>query len=279
MHRPGPHQRTFPWRRALGILVVAAGAYAWGVEPYAIEVTRRTLHAPLDRPLKIAHLTDLHTRGLGRRERKMLAILDSEKPDAIVITGDSVIDGDLFGPRPGLPEDPSYARIAPVLRSLHAPLGVWTVRGNWEVIRHMPGERAFYLRNGVRLLSNEAAELRAGVWVAGLDDARPNVSLASEGIPPGAFVIGLFHSPANFDLVAGKWPLALAGHTHGGQVRIPMVKPFWLPRGSGRYVAGWYESLGSRLYVSRGIGTSTLPIRFLCRPELAILTIEPSSKG
>lgn len=86
-------------------------------------------------------------------------------------------------------------------------------------------------------------------------------------------VIGLFHSPASFDSVAGSWPLALAGHTHGGQIRLPFVKPLWLPEGSGSYVAGWYEGKGSKLYVSRGVGTAMLPLRFLCRPELALITI------
>jgi hypothetical protein len=273
---------TFPTRTSerLALLILAsgllAGLYAWSLEPYWIDLRRLTFDTPLSKPLKVAFLTDLHTYGLGRREAKMLSILDAELPDAILIGGDSVIDGDLAGPPLGLAEDPSYARAAEVLRRLRAPLGVWTVRGNWEVARHVPNERAFYETNGVRFLSNEAAELRSGVWVAGLDDGSPDASIASRHIPPGAFVIALFHSPATFDAVAGRWPLALAGHTHGGQVRLPFLPPLWLPEGSGRYVAGWYESSGSRLYVSRGIGTAMLPIRFLCRPELVSMTIGAS---
>jgi len=270
---------AFPLRRSdrLALLILASGLvatlYAWAVEPYWIEVTRRTFDAPLSKPLKVAHLTDLHTYGLGRGERKMLAILGAERPDAILITGDSVIDGDLFGPPLGMVDDPAYAHVAEVLRRLRAPLGVWAVRGNWELARHVPNERAFYERNGVRLLLNEAAELRPGVWLAGLDNAGPDAAAASRQIPPGSFVIALFHSPSTFAAAAGKWPLALAGHTHGGQVRIPLLPPLWVPEGSGRYVAGWYESGGSRLYVSRGIGTAMLPIRFLCRPELVFVTI------
>ena len=270
---------TLPAKRSdrLALLILVSGLlallYAWAVEPYWIEVSRLTLVAPVSKPLKVAHLTDLHTFGLGRRERGMLSILDAERPDAILITGDSVIDGDLSGPPLGLADDPSYAHAAEVLRRLRAPLGVWSVRGNWEVARHVPNERAFFESNGVRFLSNEAAELRPGVWIAGLDDGSPDPASASRQVPPGAFVIGLFHSPSNFDAIAGKWPLALAGHTHGGQVRLPLLPPFWLPEGSGRYVAGWYESRGSRLYVSRGIGTAMLPIRFLCRPELALMTV------
>lgn len=264
-------------RLALGVLVAGllGALYSWAVEPYWIEVTRHRVHAPVDVPLTIAHIADLHTYGLGRRERRLLAILEKEKPQVIVLAGDNVIDGDLFGPQLGLQEDPSYARAAEVLGRLRAPFGVWTVRGNWENVRHVSDERAFYERNGVRLLLNEARELRSGVWLAGLNDIQSGADATAAGrqIRSDAFVIGLFHSPASFDSVAGKWPLALAGHTHGGQIRLPFLKPLWLPEGSGSYVAGWYEAKGSKLYVSRGIGTAMLPLRFLCRPELALITI------
>jgi uncharacterized protein len=270
--------RVRRWRWALGAAGLLAGLYAWAVEPYWIEVTRHRVPARLEAPLTIAHLTDLHTYGLGRRERGLLALLERERPDAIVITGDTVIDGDLFLPVPGTRDDPAYARAASLLGRLRAPLGVWTVRGNWENVRRTRDERGFYERNGVRLLLNEARELRAGVWLAGFDDIQgsPDLAATARQVPPGVFVVALFHSPAYFDALDGRWPLALAGHTHGGQVRPPLVPPFWLPAGSGRYVGGWYGNGGSRLYVSRGVGTSTLPIRFRCRPEVALITLSPS---
>ena len=112
--------------------------------------------------------------------------------------------------------------------------------------------------------------------MVGLDDAAtgsPDLEIALRGVPPDAFVIALFHSPVYFDQLAARCPLALAGHTHGGQVRIPLVPAFWLPRGSGRYLAGWYRRDAAEMYVSRGIGTSVLPMRFLCRPELAFITV------
>jgi uncharacterized protein len=271
--------RLRPTRAALAVAVFGAGLtlYAWAVEPYWIEVTRHHVQAPLAERVVVAHLTDLHLYGLGRRERKMLALLEREKPDLIVLTGDYVINGDLFAPPPGLPDDPSYARVGPVFDRLRAPLGVYAVRGNWENVRRVKDEAAFYERHGVRLLLDEAREVKPGLWITGLNDTLfdPDLEQGAQGIPPSAFVIAAFHSPEYFDTVAGRWPLALAGHTHGGQVRPPFVPPFWLPAGSGRYLAGWYESKGSRLYVSRGVGTSTLPIRFLCRPEVALITIGP----
>ncbi len=74
--------------------------------------------------------------------------------------------------------------------------------------------------------------------------------------------------------VAGKYDLAFAGHTHGGQVRLPLVGPLWLPPGSGRFVEGWYEEAGTKMYVSRGVGTSVLPVRLLCAPEIAIFDLD-----
>jgi uncharacterized protein len=257
----------------LGVAVVGDASL---LEPDWLEVTRHHYRLPtrsgmlgpanaLSRPLKIAHLSDLHTYGLGRRERRLLALLDEEKPDLIVVTGDTLA-------RRG-----TYEMCGELLSRLHAPLGVWVVRGNWENWRPVKGERAFYASAGVNFLLNEARPVRQDVWLVGLDDpssGAPNLEAALKSVPAGAFTIALFHSPAYFDQVASHCPLALAGHTHGGQVRIPLVPPLWLPRGSGRYLAGWYRHGAAQMYVSRGIGTSILPIRFLCRPELAIITLE-----
>jgi predicted MPP superfamily phosphohydrolase len=221
--------------------------------------------------LTVAHLSDLHVASLGRRESRLLRFLDEERPDVIVITGDSVSDEDVQ-------TDAAYVPVRALLSQLRAPLGVFAVRGNWENWRRLRGERAFYEEAGVTLLVNEAAPVRDDVWVLGLDDAAngtPEPDRARERVPDGVFRIVLFHSPVAFARVAGREELALAGHTHGGQVRIPFLPPLWMPPGADGYVEGWYEKQGTRLYVSRGIGTSIAPVRLFCRPELAIHTLGP----
>ena len=255
----------------LGLVLFAAVWAAW-IEPNWVQVTRHTVPLALERPIEVLHLTDLHTRAIGRRERRLLALIESERPDVIVITGDCpAADGD-------------YDAVRDLVARLHAPLGVFVVRGNWEHWRPLAqaglDEAAFWRTTGARLLVNEAAEVGAGLWVVGFDDwlaGRPDVQAGLAGVPPDAKALALFHSPVFFeDLVnaaPGRVDVALAGHSHGGQVRVPFVGPLWLPAGCGSYSAGWYESGGARLYVGRGLGTSILPVRFLCRPEIALVTL------
>ena len=262
-----PWQRPgFAWRAALVLVLAALVIYGVFVEPFRIEVTHFDIQGAVASPLKIAHLSDLHTRGDGKRERQLLETLDAEKPDVILITGDTV--GRKF----------RYDAPRELYVKLHAPLGVWFVRGNWEIDPPMHHERAFYQDAGVHFLLNESAELRPDIWLIGLDDPYSGVAkldVAMAGVPPDVYKIAMFHSPAFFDRIAGRVNLCLAGHTHGGQVRLPFVKPLWLPRGSGRFLEGWYQENGSEMYVSRGLGWSLLPVRFLSRPEITFITIHP----
>lgn len=253
----------------LAIAIVLLADALW-IEPYRIEVTHFDIQGNVTSPIKIAHLTDLHTNGLGRRERRVLSILDEEKPDIILITGDSLSAW-----------DPSYAEVQEVYEKLHAPLGVWFVRGNFENWKMVPHERAFYASSGVHLLLNAGALVRPDLWLAGVDDpftGKPNQDTALAGAPPDAFKILMFHAPAYFDEVAGRVNLCLAGHTHGGQVRVPFMAPIWMPKGCWPYVSGWYQSGNTKMYVNRGVGMSMFPIRFDCRPEVAILTILTETK-
>jgi uncharacterized protein len=270
------------WRfRSLGrlifagyLLLAAVGVYGFWIEPYSIEVTRHRFPAPVTRPVKIAQVSDLHTRGYSGRERRLLEILDAEKPDAVILTGDYItVRSDWY-------------RVRDVLARFKAPLGVWVVRGNWEDTNTLEQEArprvndelAFYREAGVRLLVNESAKLTDGVWIAGFDDAlkgTPDIGKALAGIPAGAFRLAAFHSPVLFDALTGQVDLALAGHTHGGQVRFPGIGHLYLPPGSGRFLQGWYEAGSSRMYVSRGIGTTLIDMRLLCPPELPIFELVP----
>lgn len=241
-------------------------SYALWIEPFWIEVNRHSVQARVLSPLRIAHLSDLHVRGFGRRELKTLSLLASEKPDAILITGDSIA------------EDGNYSALREFLQRLKAPLGVWATRGNWEHWRPNENEADFYTSTHVNWLDNAAAPLRQDVWVIGLDDSlagNPDLKAALSDVPTHVYKIGMIHSPDFFDRMGQSFDLTLAGHTHGGQLRLPFLPPPWLPEGSGRYVWGWYENEAQKMYVNRGLGNSIIDARFLARPEIAVFDLVP----
>jgi len=143
--------------------------------------------------------------------------------------------------------------------------------------------RTFYNNAGVALLVNEGGRIGRGLdtlSLIGVDDpfsGYANLGVSLRGMQRTPFAILLTHSPEIFmkaDLI--KFDLVLAGHTHGGQVRLPGIGALWLPAGSEPFESGWFDGQYARMYVTRGIGTSTLPVRLFCRPELALITLKRS---
>ena len=262
---PSGHKLAIALGTAALLGPVALVLYAFFVEPYSVELTHHALAGGVSQPLRIAHLTDLHSSGFGTREREVVSLVERAAPDLIVVTGD-VADGGSLEPTREL------------FQHLRAPLGVWVVRGNVEHARALADDRAFYKSVGARLLENEGVAVRDDVWLLGLDDPATGHLDLTEALahaPAAAYKVALFHAPDHFADVAGLFNLGLAGHTHGGQVRLPGFGPLWLPPNGRTHVQGWYTKNRSQLYVSRGIGTTYVPARFLSRPEVPIIEIRP----
>jgi predicted MPP superfamily phosphohydrolase len=240
--------------------------YGFLIEANWIEVTRHEVTASVSRPIKIAHLTDLHIRSVRYREKKLLQLLEAEKPDLIVVTGDSVSDNE------------DYIPVDQVLKQLRAPLGVWVIEGNWDRWHPRPVTSPARDQGDLHFLNNASRRVSPEIELFGFVDGLIGVAdptlVRKEN--DHLFRIALIHSPADFDRIFSHFDLVFGGHTHGGQIRLPFLKPVYLPNGSGSYVAGWYEKSNSKMYVSRGIGNSLIEARFLCRPELAILTLIPA---
>ncbi|MEK6705859.1 MAG: metallophosphoesterase [Bdellovibrionota bacterium] len=259
------------WRPRLIIVLVPAFLfiYARWIEPNWIEVTEHRIPAKVDRPLKILQLSDVHTNGLATRELKVLRIIKQQKPDAIVISGDTAPDGG------------NWSGARAFLERLRAPLGVFLIRGNWEHWNPDSAELQMYRDAGITFLNNDSRQISRKVWIVGIDDpfaGSPDLQqafLQVPHIPNDVFKIVLFHSPAYFDSIKQHIDLGLSGHTHGGQVRLPFFRPFFLPDGSGDYLAGWYNKGSSRMYVSRGVGNSIAEFRFYCRPEISVFFLDP----
>jgi hypothetical protein len=270
---------------ALAATASLAGAalLAWTVivEPGQLVVRETRVRSPRwpagRPPLRIAVLTDLHVgsfrNGVDRLE-EVVARTNAEKPDLVVVLGDLVIHGVMAG-RFVDPET-TAARLA----GLHAPGGVVAVLGNHDWWLGGERVRAALERAGIRVLENDAIPVAEGArrfWVAGLADlwTRPvSIPRALARVPAGEPVLLLTHSPDVFPDVPPRVALTLAGHTHGGQVALPIVGRLIVPSRYGqRYAQGLVIEDGRALFVSPGIGTSLLPVRFGVPPEISMVTL------
>ncbi len=275
-----------PWITRRRFIVSAAGAVSAAalgdallIEPTAIDVTRHDVPVPGLPPalhgLRVACLTDVHLHGgVSPAARGALEILERERPDVVVLIGDICNHED------DLPVLTAWAREA------RGTAATFATFGNWEHdagIDRATAERA-YGQAGVELLYNSAgrASVRgATLTVVGLDDpvlGHPDLGAGLATVRAGDPTLWVVHAPGWVEEVprdvAPQPSAILAGHTHGGQVRLPFWTPY-TPRGSGRFVAGWYRDTIRPLYVSRGIGTITLRARLFCPPELPIFTLIP----
>ena len=262
-------------KKVLTILAVAASLALHGcfVEPYWLKVTRLDLPSQARAPglegLTVVFLADLHLKSESdRRGRWVLKQLEEIRPDLILVGGDTL-------------DDPAnYAAVIQHLSAYRARLGIFVVPGNWEYWTHLDLARMRddLAKAGVTLLRNERQVLPlpgGAVEILGVDDncsGHDDLPRTLKDSDAKRYRIVLTHAPAVFDDAAPRGiDLTLAGHTHGGQIIVPCLGPCWLPHGSGSYVRGRYDRGDSMLFVTSGVGTSVLPVRFNCRPEIVVI--------
>lgn len=273
--------------------VLLAGLFALGLDAVCIEPARlvvRDVEVRLPgwptalHGLRVAVLSDLHAGAphLGAdRRREIVARTNAARPQLVVLLGDYVVGGE---PGSRFVEPEVLAR---ELADLRAPLGVVAVLGNHDWWYDGPRVRRALEAAGVRVLENDAVAVEVAtpggsvrLWMAGLGDQwtrRVDVAGALRAVPPDEPVLLLTHNPDVFPAVPARVTLTLAGHTHGGQVRLPVVGTPVVPSRYGRrYAAGLVVEGGRRLFVTPGLGTSILPVRFRVPPEISLLTLQPS---
>lgn len=247
--------------------VARTGMAAW-LDTQSLDVTDhvvpvRRLEASAD-SLLVAHLTDLHLHVLTSLHEAIITTVRERNPALIVLTGDIINS------------ERRFALLAEFCRQLAAPeRTIVATLGNHERYGRIPLSRirALYRQNGVQLLHNEAVHLPSGLTIVGVGDhttRQDNCRQALQGLPPRQPYLFLTHAPRLLDklpLHVPAFALALCGHTHGGQICVgPRRQP--VVRNSGRFVAGFYETSCGPAYVSRGLGTTLLPLRLNCPPEL-----------
>ena len=264
------------------LLVVACGVWGFLIEPNRLVVHQQTLDInawPRELSgLRIAVISDIHAGGPFIDEKKLqqiVATTNALNPDLIVLLGDYMSQNTWHG------REVSPQVIAATLKQLRAPLGVYGVLGNHDWWYGGEKVRAAFEAEGIRILEDEVAEVkwREGVfWLVGLPDlwTRPqHLAETIAKVPIGAPIIALAHNPDVFPKLPKAVTLLLAGHTHGGQVKLPLIGAPVTPSDYGqRYVAGHVFENDHHLFVTTGIGTSIMPVRFRVPPEIVILTLK-----
>lgn len=258
------------------IAVSATSAYAGLIEPHRYEITETEVFIR-DLPtrfegFRITQLTDIHhSRLVGIDQvRRVVALAQLTKPDLFVLTGDYTT---------------TYRRYvepcAEALGALNAPEGVWAILGNHDHYTDPELTTWALARHKIKVLNNANTVLRRGpdqLQLAGIDDWSWNGTdwlRAFYGLDARRPTILLSHQPGVFDLSAARAAsLILSGHTHGGQIKLPLIgAPARFVTEHLKYDSGLFKRDGSQLYVSRGTGVIGLPVRFGVRPEIAVLRL------
>jgi uncharacterized protein len=252
--------------------LAGAGAYGYVYERHALAVTRATVPvAGLPRGLsglRVGLITDIHRSLFVSHEdvARAVAGLMAEKPDLIVLGGDYVTWGDRAFVRPS----------AEALAPLDAPYGVFGILGNHDDDHDMPAALG---RNGVQVLKDSRTRLtikKETVDLVGIrfwTKRQSDIAALVRGAAP--MTILLAHDPRRLtEAAALNVPLVLSGHTHGGQIVLPLLGAVAAQKFP--TIAGIGRRDHTTLFVSRGVGTIYVPVRINCPPEVAVLTLQPA---
>jgi uncharacterized protein len=213
--------------------------------------------------------------------RAAIGMVNGLRPELIVLAGDFV-SVPLLG-------DPAAAAsaaepCAQLLRQMQAPHGLWAVMGNHDAFTDPDRVTSVLRAAGIQVLSNQSLPIErdgARFWLGGVDDVlgqTADLDATLHPVPADEAAILLAHEPDYADHVA-RYPvdLQLSGHSHGGQVRLPLLPPLFLPELARKYIWGLYKIGGLTLYTNPGLGTVGVPVRWNCPPEITLLTLRRSA--
>jgi predicted MPP superfamily phosphohydrolase len=264
----------------VGFSLVQIDAYV--AEPLLVETTElsqafRDLDPALP-PVRVVHLTDMHIERSSFREADTIRRVSALQPDIIVLTGDYLNVSYLRDPA-------AAADFRRFIGQLEAPYGIYAVRGSVEAVpqtmaRLVEGMQVVWLEQDAITVDVRGQRVTLVGVACSHQQERDTARLAQamEGISPGDFTLLLYHSPDLIFEAAGHGvDLYLAGHTHGGQLRLPFIGAIvTFSRYGRRYASGLFQEDGTTMYVSRGLGFEGggMPrARFLCRPEIVSLEL------
>ncbi len=263
-------------RPALRLALQLAGIYSRGVENALSPVVKSVPLFFPDLPpaldgFQILHLSDFHIDGTPGLAESLIPLLRGLRPDLCVLTGDYRFED--HGPCEAV-----YPLMREILSGIRSRLGVFGILGNHD----SSGMVSRLEELDIRMLVNEAVALGSGsdhLWLIGVDDPFDygchDLERALDPVPPGSFKVLLAHAPEIYEQAADAGiDLYLTGHTHAGQIRFPglgaLRQNARCPRA---YAAGHWRHRDMQGYTSAGVGCSSLPVRFGCPPEIALLEL------
>jgi len=265
----------------LGLTLLALGGWAFWWEPSMLtqkqyDIALNPWPSACD-GLKVTVISDLHVGSphfdLPKLE-EVVKLANKANPDVVLLGGDyviqSVVGGSFVNPEP----------IAEELGKLEAKLGVYSVLGNHDWWFDGQRVKTALEEAGIRVLEDEAIEVEfqeCRFWLVGIGDyweRAHDVGKAFRDVPGDAPVLVLTHNPDVFVDLPTRALITFAGHTHGGQVNLPIIgPPVTMSKYGQRFVVGHIEEEGKHLFVSPGLGTSILPIRFRVPPEISFVVL------
>jgi predicted MPP superfamily phosphohydrolase len=262
-----------------GAMLFGTMVYARRIGPQAVQVRPITLILPRLSPTfdgyRIVQISDIHISQWMMPERLAALIprINEQQPDLVAITGDLLTNGQPYDPE----------ALSGVLRLLRPRDAVVAVLGNHDY-RNKTGVavlRRVLEESGIVELPNAAHTLRRGdsaLHIAGVDSLsmrRARLDLVLPQVAGDDAAILLAHEPdfADVSAATGRFDLQLSGHTHGGQMILPGMRPPVLPRLGRRYPVGFYRLRGMYLYTNRGLGVGSIRVRLNCPPEITVFTL------
>lgn len=257
--------------------------YGFFIEPKTLAVRHVTIISDnwQGAPLKIGLIADIHVGGWhvdAKRAGRIAAKLNNLSPDIVLLAGDYV-NGHIAHEKKTVQFNLEIENGIRNLGNISAPLGVHAVLGNHDAWYGERRIRTLLDKANITVLNNQNKIIEAGnakFCLIGLADAFTGMpdKMAFSDCPAGYDIISFMHSPDSFSLLPSSTDLALAGHTHGGQINIPFIGRRVTSTKAGRKYAYGLIDLGRfPAFVTSGIGTSILPARFRARPEIVLITL------
>lgn len=252
------------------------------VEPNWIKTERVTIHDPeladILAGLTVVQISDIHLKEIGLREKQLVEKINALKPDILFITGD------FFSDDSGQKAVDQFKGVSELIRRFKVRVGIYGILGNYDgYLEHHPERLKELIAAGINIVENETRKVslpnKKVLWLANATEScatqrksdSAQLKQIIKAVPADSPIILLNHYP---DIFGKAYTvginLVLVGHTHGGQIGIPFLIHMSNSANKSPYMRGLFDSGKTKMYVNRGIGTTNLPVRFLCRPEITV---------